>query len=89
MTSSGWTTTAGGPGVVVADGAEIPLRNVWLLLLYASEFYQSGPEAFDGIEDYPEKLPELLAELLSASTEDRLKRPLTPSFATTSRDLSR
>ena len=89
MTSSAWSTTAGGPGVVIAGGVEIPLRNVWLLLLYASEFYQSGPEAFDGIEEYPEKLPELLAELLVASTEDRLKRPLTPSFAPTSRDLSR
>ncbi|WP_415855197.1 5-methylcytosine restriction system specificity protein McrC [Sinomonas sp. G460-2] len=88
--SSAWTTAEdGGPGVVIAGGVEIPLRNVWLLLLYASEFYQSGPEAFDGIEEYPEKLPELLAELLVASTEDRLKRPLTPAFAPTSRDLSR
>ena len=75
--------------VVVAGGVRIPVRNVWLLLLYASEFYQSGPEAFDGIEEYPEKLPELLAEVLVASTEDRLRRPLTPSFAKTSRDLSR
>lgn len=75
--------------VVVAGGVRIPVRNVWLLLLYASEFYQSGPEAFDGVEEYPEKLPELLAELLIASTEDRLRRPLTPSFSKTSRDLSR
>ncbi|WP_052207531.1 5-methylcytosine restriction system specificity protein McrC [Sinomonas humi] len=89
MTGSGWMTTPGGTGVVPAGGAEIPVRNVWLLVLYASEFYQSGPEAFDGIEEYPEKLPELLAELLVASTEDRLRRPLTPSFARTSRDLSR
>ncbi|GAB3270222.1 5-methylcytosine-specific restriction endonuclease system specificity protein McrC [Sinomonas notoginsengisoli] len=88
-------TTARGPSaaadgsVVVADGVRIPVRNVWLLLLYASEFYQSGPEAFDGIEEYPEKLPELLAELLVASAEDRLRRPLTPSFSKTSRDLAR
>ncbi|WP_175637494.1 5-methylcytosine restriction system specificity protein McrC [Sinomonas mesophila] len=82
-------TTAADGSVVVAGGARIPVRNVWLLLLYASEFYQSGPEAFDGIEEYPEKLPELLAEVLVASTEDRLRRPLTPSFAKTSRDLSR
>lgn len=87
--SASWTTTPEGEGVVVAGGVEIPLRNVWLLLLYASELYQSGPEAFDGMEDYPEKLPELLAELLVASTEDRLRRALTPSFARTSRDLSR
>jgi 5-methylcytosine-specific restriction enzyme subunit McrC len=83
------TTPAADGSVVVAGGVTIPVRNVWLLLLYASEFYQSGPEAFDGIEDYPEKLPELLAELLVASTEDRLRRPLTPSFSKTSRDLAR
>ncbi|GAB4100715.1 5-methylcytosine-specific restriction endonuclease system specificity protein McrC [Sinomonas halotolerans] len=74
---------------MIAGGVRIPVRNVWLLLLYASDFYQSGPEAFDGIEEYPEKLPELLAELLAASTEDRLRRPLTPSFTKTSRDLAR
>ncbi|MDQ4503076.1 hypothetical protein [Sinomonas sp. ASV322] len=89
MTFPVWTTTAEGDGAVVAGGVEITLRNVWLLLLYASEFYRSGPEAFDGIEEYPEKLPELLAELLVASTEDRLRRPLTPSFAPAARDLSR
>ena len=83
------TTAAADGSVVVAGGVRIPVRNVWLLLLYASEFYQSGPEAFDGIEEYPEKLPELLAELLVASAEDRLRRPLTPSFSKTSRDLSR
>ena len=83
------TTAAADGSVVVAGGVRIPVRNVWLLLLYASEFYQSGPEAFDGIEEYPEKLPELLAELLVASAEDRLRRPLTPSFRKTSRDLAR
>ncbi|GHG58235.1 5-methylcytosine-specific restriction system specificity protein McrC [Sinomonas cellulolyticus] len=89
-TTAGSAPPAAADGsVVVAGGVTIPVRNVWLLLLYASEFYQSGPEAFDGVEEYPEKLPELLAELLVASTEDRLRRPLTPSFAKTSRDLSR
>ena len=82
-------TTAADGSVVVARGVRIPVRNVWLLLLYASEFYQLGPEAFDGIEEYPEKLPELLAEILVASTEARLRRPLTPSFAKTTRDLAR
>lgn len=85
----GHSGAAADGSIVVAGGVTIPVRNVWLLLLYASEFYQSGPEAFDGVEEYPEKLPELLAELLVASTDDRLRRPLTPSFAKTSRDLAR
>lgn len=88
-TAHGLASAAADGTVVVAGGVRIPVRNVWLLLLYASEFYQSGPEAFDGIEEYPEKLPELLAELLVASTDDRLRRPLTPSFSKTSRDLAR
>jgi 5-methylcytosine-specific restriction enzyme subunit McrC len=75
--------------IFVSGRAHIPIRNVWLLLLYASDFYKSGSNALDGIEDYPEQLPDLLAEVLVASVADRLKKPLTPEFAHSQSDLRR
>lgn len=75
--------------VVVSGNTRIPVRNIWLLLLYASEFYKAGGTSLSGIEDYPERLPDLLGEILVASVEDRLKKPLTPEFASTEKDLRR
>jgi 5-methylcytosine-specific restriction enzyme subunit McrC len=75
--------------VVVSGNTRIPVRNLWLLLLYASEFYKSGSTSLSGIEEYPERLPDLLGEILVASVADRLKKPLTPEFAPTERDLRR
>jgi 5-methylcytosine-specific restriction enzyme subunit McrC len=75
--------------VFVSGKAHIPIRNLWLLMLYASEFYKSGAESFDGIEDYPEQLPDLLAEILVSSVGDRLKKPLTTEFAAARGDLRR
>jgi 5-methylcytosine-specific restriction enzyme subunit McrC len=75
--------------VFISGKTRIPIRNLWLLLLYASDFYRNGTESFSGIEEYPEQLPDLLAEILVASVADRLKRPLTPSFAPTQDDLRR
>ncbi len=75
--------------IFVLGSARIPIRNVWLLLLYASDFYKTGANALDGIEDYPEQLPDLLGEILVASVADRLKKPLTPEFAPTQGDLRR
>lgn len=58
-------------------------------MLYASEFYKMGADSFDGIEDYPEKLPDLLAEILVSSVADRLKKPLTSEYAAAHDDLRR
>lgn len=75
--------------VFVSGRAHIPIRNLWLLMLYASEFYKMGADSFDGIEDYPEKLPDLLAEILVSSVADRLKTPLTSEYAAAHDDLRR
>lgn len=77
------------PFLAISGKSRIPIRNVWLLLLYASDFYHSGPKEFDGIEDYPAELPDLLAKILVPSIQDRLRRPLTPEFSDTARDLRR
>ena len=51
--------------VVVSGNTRIPVRNIWLLLLYASEFYKAGGTSLSGIEDYPERLPDYWAKYLS------------------------
>ncbi|MCU6481975.1 5-methylcytosine restriction system specificity protein McrC [Arthrobacter sp. A2-55] len=75
--------------VVISGKTEIPIANLWLLMLYASKFYEAGTESIDGAEKYPELLPDLLAEILAASVGERIRRPLTPVFSIASRDLRR
>lgn len=81
--------SANQPMVVISGKTEIPVANLWLLLLYASKFYGSGSEALGGAEEYPELLPELLAEILVASVGERIRQPLTPVFSPTTGDLGR
>ncbi|WP_404498116.1 5-methylcytosine-specific restriction endonuclease system specificity protein McrC [Arthrobacter sp. GAS37] len=58
-------------------------------MLYASKFYETGTESIDSTEQYPELLPDLLAEILVPSVGERIRKPLTPIFSMTSRDLRR
>lgn len=54
----------------------IPVRNLWLLMLYASELFRSiGPQNIN-IEDNDEELPDLIAEVLSNAVEKRLHQNL-------------
>ena len=59
----------------------IPVRNVWLLLLYASHLYphiyRELPESRRvAVEDAPDDIPNLVAELLARAVERRLRRNL-------------
>lgn len=83
------TRFADQPMVVISGKTEIPVANLWLLLLYASKFYGSGSETLGGAERYPELLPELLAEILVASVGERIRQPLTPVFSPAAGDLGR
>jgi 5-methylcytosine-specific restriction enzyme subunit McrC len=67
----------------------IPLRNIWLLMLYASEFYRYEGTRCVGAENNPEKLPELIAELLASAVESRLHRNLTFGYKFQEAQLSR
>ena len=55
---------------------KIPVRNLWLLLLYASGLFRMKGSAFSGIEDNPDDIADLVAELLSAIVQHRLRRNL-------------
>lgn len=71
--------------------ARIPIRNVWLLLLWASALYQEhlADAKLAGAEDNPDEIFDLVAEVLAYSVERRLKRNLSFSFRRREADLRR
>ncbi|OBB19696.1 5-methylcytosine-specific restriction endonuclease system specificity protein McrC [Mycolicibacterium setense] len=65
------------PGVVASGNTGIPVRNLWLLMLYASRLYQRSEFVRDrGVEDNPEDMFDLISEVLVTAVERRLQRSL-------------
>lgn len=58
----------------------IPLRNIWLLMLYASDIARFGGRFDALIEDDLEELPDLVARLLSREVERRIRRNLSRGY---------
>lgn len=71
---------------VDAEGyiGRIPVRNLWLLMLYASDLFRTPGIGKVGLEDSPDDLPDLVAEILTHAVEIRQRRHL--SFGYRSRD---
>jgi 5-methylcytosine-specific restriction enzyme subunit McrC len=67
----------------------IPVRNLWLLMLYASDLVRLSGEGWSKLEQDPEELPDLVAELLCVAVERRLRRNLSSGYATRSEVLRR
>ena len=68
----------------------IPVRNIWLLLLYASRLYRELPAARRvKMEDAPDDIPHLVAEVLTNAVERRLRRNLSYGYQRRWADLSR
>jgi 5-methylcytosine-specific restriction enzyme subunit McrC len=65
-------------GSVDADGyiGRIPVRNLWLLMLYASDLFRTRGIGNVGLEDSPDDLPDLVAEILARAVEARQRRRL-------------
>ena len=59
----------------------IPVRNLWLLMLYASDLVRLSGEAWIKLEEDPEQLPDLVAKLLCRVVEQRLRRNLSSGYA--------
>lgn len=59
--------------------AGIPIRNLWLLMFYASELRHFGQQQA-GIEKQPDELPDLVAELLRHFVSRRLRKNLSRSY---------
>ena len=54
----------------------IPVRNLWLLMLYASDFFRMRGRGRAAWEDSPDQLPNLIAEILAHAVEKRQRRRL-------------
>jgi 5-methylcytosine-specific restriction enzyme subunit McrC len=60
----------------------IPVRNLWLLMLYASELFRMSGVGKVGLEDRPDDLPDLVAEMLAHAVEVRQRRRLSLGYRT-------
>ena len=68
----------------------IPIRNIWLLMLYASElFRQLNLRRKVAIEENPDDIPDLVAEVLARLVERRLRRNLSFGYQPKEAVLSR
>lgn len=67
----------------------IPIRNIWLLVLYASEFYRAGYLQSVGHESVGDDTSELIAEILCRQVEQRLRDSLTQTYVSRTEALTR
>lgn len=67
----------------------IPVRNLWLLMLYASDLFRTLGRGRIAVEENPDDIPDLVAELLAHTVERRLKRNLSFGYRHREATLSR
>lgn len=84
------------PDIAGADYAagyigRIPVRNIWLLMLYASPLYRELPPPARrvAVEDAPDDIPNLAAEILTYAVARRLRRNLSHDYQRRQADLNR
>lgn len=68
---------------------KIPVRNLWLLMLYASDLFRQIEHGKFAIEDRPDDIPDLIAELLAHEVERRLMRNLSFGYQSSEARLGR
>lgn len=77
-------------GAVYSGQHRIPIRNIWLLVLYASELFRHlDGSRRAGVEENPDDIPDLIAEILAYETERRLVRNLNAGWRVRQADLTR
>jgi 5-methylcytosine-specific restriction enzyme subunit McrC len=80
--------TARAAGVAGFIG-RIPVRNIWLLMLYASDLLRTTERALVDVEQNPDEIADLVAELLAQAVEERQRQQLSLGYRPRSADLSR
>ena len=84
------SVAAEGGAAAVGHIGRIPVRNIWLLMLYASRLYRALPiHCRTAVEEEPDQLPDLVGEILTRAVERRLRRNLSFGFRQREADLSR
>jgi 5-methylcytosine-specific restriction enzyme subunit McrC len=58
----------------------IPVRNLWLLMLYASDLFRELEKAKIAVEESPDEIPDLVAEILCQRVERRIQRNLSYGY---------
>ena len=87
--TGGWTAEQEEQKEIVRLIGKIPVRNLYLLMLYASEFYRECGRAWTAVEDNPDNIPDLVGEILCGCVEKRLRRRLNYGYQTFREPLSR
>ena len=79
------------PGVRPAEGyvGRIPVRNLWLLILYASDLFRTIGKNAVSLEENPDDLPDLVAEILARAVEERQRRHLSLGYRSREAPLNR
>lgn len=67
----------------------IPVRNLWLLMLYASDLFRHLDRGKIDLEKNPDDIPDLIAEYLARVVERRLMRNLSFGYRPRSAELGR
>jgi 5-methylcytosine-specific restriction enzyme subunit McrC len=67
----------------------IPVRNLWLLMLYASALFRQLEKSKIAVEENPDDIPDLVAEGLAHAVENRLRRNLSFGYQPRKAILSR
>ena len=67
----------------------IPVRNIWLLMLYASDLFRTLARTGADVEPNPDEIADLVAEILTHAVEERQRRHLSLGYRQRSADLSR
>ena len=68
---------------------KIPVRNLYLLMLYASDLYRECGRAWTAVEDNPDDIPDLVGEILCGCVERRLRHSLNYGYETFREELTR
>jgi 5-methylcytosine-specific restriction enzyme subunit McrC len=68
---------------------QIPIRNIWLLQLFASSLYRRLGTGLVAAEENPEDLPDLVGRILLEEVTSRLHTGLSVGFQQSTRDLRR
>jgi len=65
---------------VIGRIGRIPVRNLWLLMLYASDLFRDLEKKKVSVEDNPDDIPNLVAEILCRRVEHRIQRNLSYGY---------